>query len=577
MDQTSVADFKDEQTGLTMISGALALIQMPFTFIQDDLLNTDGFLRAARERGHDLALDDLQDLHARRLLVPLYRVSATLVAGRRLHVTINGNLDCRMWALHAAQEGRLYDSAQEGYNAAWPYTRPADESDRQWWNGFLYSSWQLLDVHRALNERTILRHLQHHVQHNTPPNELARRHERILALAVLAPCYLPDILGQLSVPGGIDGEALVHFCLNADVVALLRAVGYPLHRLQDDAEQLLIWAGRDPLRDWLPLVRHANLDAWKKLHDEPLDCLWLRIGAEVLLRAHEDLAAEGQLPALPDVSGAMYVPPLHGRLGRKNDSPRPLEQVLGNFGLSPHPRVLLVIEGKTERFHVRPLLEQFGLGRPEQVRVQQCKGSLVNPQLLARYAVTPRVGKKLGDAWQLAATPTALVIAMDPENRWATPARCEDERRKIKEAIREEVELQDGQIDNATLDFNVNVYTWGDDKYELANFTDDELIPALTQLAKGADVGAAGWTVETRQKLQAARRSHRDIEVVTGPLRVNKIDLAKLLWPTLAEKCERELAADDVKTPVLKVILKVRDLAARLSAGSYVLPPANGE
>jgi len=546
---------------------------MPFTFIQDDLLKTDGFLREARERGHEISLEDLQDLHSSRLLAPLYRVSDAAVAGRRIDVIANGNLDYRRETLEAASEGRLRDCAEEGYSVAWTYQRPEGEDNPRWWNGFLYSSWQLLDLHRALSERTLSFQLQRRLQPGVPPRELSRRQSRTLTLAALAPAYLPGILGTMRMPGGLDRKALERFRFSADVLGLLAAVSFNPGELQEDAEYLLAEASRDPLRDWLPLIRHANYDAWKKLHGEPLDCLWLRIGAEVLLRAHEDLAAEGHVGSLPDVSGLDFVTPLHRRLGRKAESRRPLEQVLGNFGLSPHPRVLLVIEGKTERFHVLPLLSQFGLGRPEQVRVQQCKGSRVNPQLLARYAVTPRIGRKLGDAWELTATPTALVIAMDPENKWGSPDQCEDERRKIKDALREEVELQGGQIGDDSLDFQVNVFTWGKDKYELANFTNEELLPALAQLARGNDAGSAAWTTRIAQQLQEAREGNKDIEVVTGPLRVQKPELASLLWPALLSKCERELATGSIETPVLKVILKVEELVAGLSAGNYVLTP----
>jgi len=42
------------------------------------------------------------------------------------------------------------------------------------------------------------------------------------------------------------------------------------------------------------------------------------------------------------------------------------------------------------------------------------------------------VGQRLGDTWLLDASPTALVIAMDPRNRFATPERCAKERRKLQ-------------------------------------------------------------------------------------------------------------------------------------------------
>jgi hypothetical protein len=239
------------------------------------------------------------------------------------------------------------------------------------------------------------------------------------------------------------------------------------------------WAtphGSDPLAEWLPLIRHAGYQGWSKLKGLPLDCLWARIGAEVLLRAHEDLAANGHLEPLPNVAVLDWRVALHDRITPRDGDGDSLERALGTFGLSPHPRVLLLVEGETELDHVPRLLAEFGLTKPEQVRVQQCEGSSVNAHLIARYGITPRLGKKIGDLQLIDRTPTALVIAMDAENKFATPAMCAGERLKLQNAIREEVAFQGGEIGQEDLDYLVDVRVWGDDKYELANFTDDELV-----------------------------------------------------------------------------------------------------
>lgn len=551
---------------------------MPFTFIQDDLLSTQDFIRAAQDRGYRLSLDDLRVFHSNRLMVPLYRVSDMPVEGRRINVVPNGNMNNRWQVLKAAQDGRLRDSAHEGYSSAWPYRRPSHEQGKRWWNGFLYSSWQLLDLHLIIQEQ---RGITAGRDRAVRMGLVEQRRRRVLALVALAPRYLPGILGKLSIPPGIDEEELRGFRFESDVHGLLSAVSFDPARLRDEAEDLLLHAKRDPLHKWLPLVRHASHSAWSKLQGEPLDCLWLRIGAEVLLRAHEELAANEDLEPLPDISGATWRMPLHDRLSRTAGNAEPLEQTLGTFGLSPYPRVLMLVEGETELVHFPWLLEQFGLNRPEQVRVQRCKGSRVNPQLLARYAISPRIVGKFGGFWQLTATPTALVIAMDPENMWATTEKRDTQSTAIKEAIREEVELQGGEIGNTELDFLVNIHVWHDDlEYELANFTDDELLSAITSITTGSHaehVEPDAWQEEIRQKLQVARRLHGKIDSVIGPLRIRKPVLAKTLWPTLLAKCERELESDVIETPVLRVMLEVERLAGLLSGGSYVLPRSSVE
>jgi hypothetical protein len=54
---------------------------------------------------------------------------------------------------------------------------------------------------------------------------------------------------------------------------------------------------------------------------------------------------------------------------------------------------------------------------------------------------------------------------MDPENRWSTPQKRDAERKKIQMAIREEVELQGGNISDDNLDFLVNLPVY-DQYYE---------------------------------------------------------------------------------------------------------------
>lgn len=117
---------------------------------------------------------------------------------------------------------------------------------------------------------------------------------------------------------------------------------------------------------------------------------------------------------------------------------------------------------------------------------------------------------------------------------------------------------------------------WGDDKYELANFTDDELVPALTELAVARGnplVGAGDWEAELRARLQEARRKHDDIKVPIGLMRMreDKVALADALWPVLLAKCEREMATGEIETPVLECVLHVRQIVSRLSGSGYAL------
>ncbi|MBR7827942.1 hypothetical protein KDK95_16620 [Actinospica sp. MGRD01-02] len=557
---------------------SIAVMRVPFVFTQDDLLRTDEFVDEAKSRGFEVALDDLRQLHELGLLCPLFRVDDDPDPRLVIDVPPPMGNDPGYSALLAASQGRLHDPAAEGYSEAFPFEIPEGLSPREWWNGYLYSSWQLLNLFDALRDREWI---EQGIDLADRMDGVRRARAVTLALAALAPRFMPGVIGQLSLPPFADQEAYFAFRHEAGAAKLLEAVGYDPARLRPEAERLLGWAHtRDPLIDWLPVLRHSDHTGWFKLKLQALHCAWARVAAEVLLRAHEELADAGALEQLPSLQGLMWHTALHDRLGAKAGEVPSLDRALGSFGLSPHPRVLMLVEGKTELIHIPALLAELGLARSDQVRVQKCGSSDINVQLITRYGITPRLGQKIGDVQLLDRIPTALVVVMDPEHQWTTQATRDNVRRILRDAIREEVELQGGEIGDSDLDWLVNIHVWGEDKYELANFTNDELVPKITEIAlsRGNPLASTdGWEPELRAKLEAARQNHHDIKVPLGQMRIGDIKtaLATALWPVLLAKCELELASGKITTPVLERVLEVRQIVARLSGTGYALqrPP----
>jgi hypothetical protein len=523
-------------------------------FTQDPLLGTRQFIDEAKKRGLSITLDDLQHLHTHSTLFPLFRVSDTAAEGRR----ISGrpkilSHNASGWVWEAATEGRLHDPYHEGYSTAWPYRRPHDEDPRDWWNGFVYSPWQLLELPHALSLRgytTVFGHRPNHRQR-------ARHRRTTLALAALSVKYLPTATGRMTIPTGMSEGDYWKIRTDVDTANLIKLAGVFPDQLRPYAEHFLGRAhSNDPMIKWLPLVRHASFDAWMKLKDQPLACMWHRIAAEMLLLAHDDLAQTGTIPPLPDLSDAMFWTPLHDRLSPSNPEAATLERALGDFGLSPHPKVLMLVEGMTELNHIPRLLTEVGLSHPHQVRVQSCDTSRVNPQLIARYNITPRVGRRLSDRWLLNATGTALIIAMDPENNWATADQRDAQSRSLKEAIRRDVRRQGADINDDYLNLLVTIHVWGEDKYELANFTDDELVEAAIALTAPSTTTPT-WERELRDKLTLARNHHHDIKIPFGQMRIpiDKPRLADILWPALLTKLQTEFAGDHTPTtPVIRLI-----------------------
>jgi hypothetical protein len=554
----------------------LALLAIPYIFTQDKLLTTDDFLRQAKDRGQRLTLDDLQKLHANGLIVPFYRVDDNPIETQRITVEPSGEMNVRGRVLEAAASGRLRDPEDEGYSDEWPYARPPGTQSGDWWNCYAYSSWQLLDLGDAINA------LKSIELFGPRPDEIeayARSRRIAVALAALSPRYLPAVIGKFWLPPSADASGYWQFRADSDPANLLSVAGFNTQDLRQQADDILFKAhNSDPLVKWIKLLRYASFSGWTKLRGEPLNAMWRRVAAELLLHAHEDLAAGGALAPLPDLTDSVWEAPQHDRLTPRYPEAETLERALADFGLSPHPRVILLVEGETELVQIPRLLAEFGLTQPQQVRVQRTKGSKVNTQLITRYGVTPRIGRRVNDHWLLDATPTALLIAMDAENKWATAAGREQERRKLQDAVREEVRAQGADITQDDLDFLIRVRVWGDDSYEFANFTDDELVAAVAQFVANNpnhDTSSPAWQQALRTELLNARQQHLDIKIPLGRMRIpdDKVALAEILWPVLLAKCEKEWAADRVETPVLKVIMEVRDLDAQLAGGRAIKVP----
>jgi hypothetical protein len=74
--------------------------------------------------------------------------------------------------------------------------------------------------------------------------------------------------------------------------------------------------------------------------------------------------------------------------------------------------------------------------------------------------VNPPLSRGSEPTWGIAvrnASPTALVIAMDAENDFATKAKRDEVRRKLQAAIREEIKYQDADIGQDELDYLIHI------------------------------------------------------------------------------------------------------------------------
>ena len=569
---------------------------------QNGPLDVEEFIREGEKRGFRLRTATLRELYRHRLLIPFIQITNRPVREpaklAKVESAFGGThlIDLRL----ARDTGRLLDLAAIPYQPrlsfepakwTWPTNSP--------WTGLLYSSYQLLalpELDAMLARQTYHKRGERIIARMPKPGEpLLDRMERFrkmaIALTAVEARYLPNLdpeFIQLSnVPDVADWA---DYRAGFNPVQAQAWLSYPSEQISQDAEFLLLMRAHrlDPVGDdWSQLMRRAPAKSRKYLKDAALIAMDDRIAAEILLRFYEDLALRGQAEPLPDLSGSMGWHPLRERLSNREGT---LDEALTDLGISPHPRVVLALEGETEVYHAPLVWRTLGYSSaPELIRVLKLGGVGQNLQKVAALNVAPLIGKQVpapgATAWTVIRPLAHLLLAVDPDKPFNTPENIEKERTKLLNEIKDVLKTQGVERPNPDeLEHLVEIRVWNASCYEFAHFTDEELADGIT----AAHETVNGWT---RDELIAAlnywRGEDKDIKHVwyrggpTAPpnrltgkweYEVSKVKLAEALWPALLRKIQLAMVTDDAPVPpIMQVINDAYHLAQHRRYLSFAL------
>ena len=430
--------------------------------------------------GVNLLESQLELLHRRRLLVPLFRVYSRQVEASE-PPNLGRFVTGRTGDVHSAKaEGRLRDPSKIRFR---PWPKPGPTA------GVLYSWYQLLALRQfgPWVGHFKCRRAGDRVEWELPPTismgvEIAHITRALaIILEVLSPRYRPQIVKKFSIPPSIDPlekrlEIQEHVrssptSASSEQVLLSRIEP---RVLLAQAEDLLFHARHfDPLGDWHQVVRAGTPNRWEDLKFDALQAMDWRIAAEMLLLFYEDLAEQGLADPLPEPS-KMWHAPRHDRL--KTDYLKRSE-TLQRFRLENAPAVLVVVEGDTEGY-IMPRALDWALG-PDTglVDIVNIEGIDKDVSLIARAITTPKLDQQQSHRGRLLRPLTALVVAVDQERRYGSPEKQQSQRDKIVGAIRKSMPEAD-QTPTVLEDLQrlVVVETWGEEgSFEFAHFTNQEL------------------------------------------------------------------------------------------------------
>lgn len=541
------------------------LIADGWTFTQSPPLTTSKFIKLARERGFQLTLGDLEALCSQNLLIPLLAVHGEPQVRPRDHTPSPRRSLGRDGIDEAAAEGRLIDPAVDGLPAGFRFERGVGDSP-DWWNGLVYNRWQLLQLANLTDSFTMSGHPSLHdgswsrLRDWAEPRATVFRDLAILLCAIDAR-YLPVADENWIRLRGADREEWETYRDSFDPSATAMGLGVTGTDLLRHADRLLSTAGwLDPLGPWSRVVRHAKPRQQEKLKGLARLCVDLRLAAETLLLFADDLGE----PA--ETNEGTLVADLGDRLGRHGAS---LDTDLQSVGVSPHPRVALLVEGETEVLMAEKILNHRGVGpRPDGLRIINMRGVSDQERVrkLAAHLATPIVTTTYPDRYRTLRPLCRIIVATDPEGPMEQP---ESLRRKLVDDILRGLADQGiHDVDESAISWLVEVRTW-DEPFEYEHFTDAEIADALVKVApQGLPKNEAPEAF-----LRRARVGRLNLEKLRG---LSKTALAEQLWPVLRARIDEARRESTELPPIASVVLHAYAIAVEAMEVNWVVGRRSG-
>jgi hypothetical protein len=552
-------------------------------FGQQRALTARRFTQEAKHRSIDLRFD-LQRLLDSEILLPLFgiRYDAYELLGRhsgasepltpdQVKAALNfTNTDGR-GLLSERDVGDLFDPAVD---RAIPMTETKSYEGMQYAAvQYLYSPYQILgarDLPRFLpksdseTERISL-----------DWSRASQRWWRNLSiiLSTLEAAFRPAVVPSLS---GFDLDIAIwsEYHATFDVAAAMSSLGVDTVDLIGYADRLLSAAHLfDPLRDWHELVDLIHFGGSKKLRGEALLAWEYRVAAEILLQAYESEVKRGDAPPFEEPAGRFWTP----RNFRIAADRTRLNQVLTAFGLSPHPSVLIVVEGEIEQEFMIDFFDgRLRPGWQIAIAVQTSRGVTRDISELATF-VAPQLTADDEQFVRASRPVTHVLIAGDPEGALGSASGREVIRRRWVDRFilglppKWRTDSIRQQIDRI-----IEVSVWSEDResFEFAHFTDRQLARAIREVSRSRDTPKTPDLIREVSRARSDRSNIRRIWDQWESPKPSKRAVVGYLKPHLFARMNRELSSTmelDSMCPISKLALRALQLASSTPRSGYIV------
>jgi hypothetical protein len=560
---------------MARMKSSVDLTELPYVFSQVELLMPEQFAKQALERGVMVSEQQLEDLHKLRLLTPLLRVSRSRAVATAVRRQDPGAWQMAYWSptsstdvVDARSANLLHDPATEQFISA--VRRRRDIKGRMYASSvYLYSRHQMIYLPLIREVLPFVHEAGAHGAKRTrvaAPNLWKQRwlktsrdlREVVIAASALEAPYWVSILGTLRLPFADDPERFEDWKRRRPIKQVLKWLGLHPKWLADRAAGLLRAADRiDPLGPWHELVPYARPERWSQLRGDARLAVDLRVTAELLLRYYEDLAEVRQAPTL-----APPRPRERGRFDRRLKRTRSIDQVLTDFGLSPHPRLVLVVEGDTELLLVPRALKYAVNDTNEDVISVQNAGGVGSDLGVLMGFVAPRVldNESQQPYLDLTRPATRVLVVFDPE-RPVADAEAREKRRQgwVDRILRAMPREYRTDAVRSQVDLLVRITTWNSkgESFEFAHFTDLQIARAIAGLPGHRSQPKLD---DLKRRVTQTRERHGNLKSLIP--QGAKIVLAEALWPVLERRIVVAIRkGTERRIPIIRVLDEAVNLA----------------
>jgi hypothetical protein len=583
-------DVEGVENSTRRASTDLVGLSLPFT--QRPLLDPNEFIDESRKRGIDLSTSLLEDLHRHKILIPFFRIVRD--GQRKVKVIdVEGSLIPELTVsglngllMEPARAGRLADPSSERF-LRWQRRRRSDLQPASTGSDYLYSQHQMLGVIMArdliADQRVFYQNRRGSkgpaIARLLNPNDLPSKADQSAAaslrsaaivLSAIDPLYWPGVVRRVRWYGQwIKYEGAF------EPVEMLKWLEVEPAVLEGISRRLLAKAAAvDSTGDFYELIRRADPNYWESLSGDARIAMDLRMSAEVIERFLDQLD-----PHRDSRVDSTY---LKGQ--RLSDRVHSLDESLTNIGLSPHPSLVVAVEGETEFGVVPKVFATLDLELDDSwVRIENFHGVDKDLQLLAQYAGGLGLGEDLGPFVKLSKPVTRLIVFADREKGYATAQSRRKQKIKLLRAMLSKVpsNLQKGLCaPGANL---VSIRTWGKYPFEFAHFSDAEIADAILGLRPTTFPLSR---TELMKKIRVERSKEAKTKNGNGPnvdvlLKmpsdrvIGKPELAAAMWPILEKKIRSARITGKRKPPVMVAVERAAHLANLPSRAQIALVKSN--